>query len=382
MTESTAIFSQKIVKLNGQKYSSSLLDVKIESLIKVANVHGLGVTVFNKNKIVYSKTFGYKNFEKKEPLNKESNIYGASLSKAVFAVFIMKLVENGQIDLDKPLYQYLPKPIYEYQPQKKWHDNYADFKTDTLYKNITARMCLNHTTGLPNWRWDEPDQKLRIGRSQGKRYSYSGEGMVFLQVVLEKYFGKSLEQMMDETIFKPLGMSNSAYTWLPHFEKDFAYGHMPNGNLYEKDKDNEARAASTLETTLADYNKFVKAVLNHSILSKNSTDKMFSNEISIRSIAQFGPLRLRDSPANEAIKLGYGLGWVVLQSPYGTGAFKEGHGDGFQHYSIIFPKKGTGITIMSNSDKAEGIFKELLEFSIGDTYTPWAWENYIPYNSN
>ena len=90
---------------------------------------------------------------------------------------------------------------------------------------------------------------------------------------------------------------------------------------------------------------------------------------------------MRDSTSNDAIQLSYGLGWVLLQSPYGTGAFKEGHGDGFQHYSILFPAQGTGIIIMSNSDNAESIFKELLEITIGDTFTPWYWENYIPYNA-
>lgn len=107
---------------------------------------------------------------------------------------------------------------------------------------------------------------------------------------------------------------------------------------------------------------------------------MFTPQIKLRSIQQFGPLRMRNSTGNDAIKLSYGLGWVLLQSPYGPGAFKEGHGDGFQHYSMIFPSARTGIVIMSNSDNAESIFKELLETTIGDTYTPWYWENYIPYN--
>ena len=74
------------------------------------------------------------------------------------------------------------------------------------------------------------------------------------------------------------------------------------------------------------------------------------------------------------------MGWGILQSPHGIAAFKEGHGDGFQHYTIIFPEKGTGIIILSNSDNAESIFKELLEITIADTYTPWYWQNYIPYD--
>lgn len=371
---------QYIKKLDNKKISFADLDAKIESLMKAAEVQGLAIAIFNKNEPVYKKTFGYKNFETKEPIKTTTNFYGASLSKAVFAVMIMKLVEAGVLDLDKPLQDYLAKPIYEYTPSKKWHDNYSDLKGDSLYKKITARMCLSHTTGFPNWRWDEPDQKLRMKAPPGLRYSYSGEGLVYLQVVLEYYLGKSLEELMREHIFKPSGMNMSSYTWQTEFEKDYCYGHMPYGKLYEKDKDNDARSASTLETTLDDYTLFTKAVLNNSLIKASTRQKMFTPQIKIRSVKQMGPLRLRDSTANDKIKLGYGLGWVLLQSPYGIGAFKEGHGDGFQHYSIIFPKQGTGIIILSNSDNAEGIFKELLETAIGDTFTPWYWENYIPYN--
>ena len=371
---------QTITKLDNSKISFVALDNKIESLMKAANVQGLAITVFNNNEPVYKKTFGYKNIETKEPIKTSTNIYGASLSKAVFALMVMKLVEEGIIDLDKPLQDYLPKPIYEYTPVKKWHDNYSDLKNDTLYKQITARMCLDHTSGFPNWRWDEKDQKLRVKVKPGSRYNYSGEGLVYLQVVLEKMLGKSLEELMQEKIFIPLGMTMSSYTWQPRFEKDYCLGHDATGKLYEKDKDNDARAASTLETTLDDYTSFTKAVLKNSIIKQSTTDKMFSPQIRIRTIHQFPTFSNTDSTLNDAIQLSYGLGWVLLHSPYGVGAFKEGHGDGFQHYSIIFPKQGTGIIIMSNSDNAESIFKELLETAIGDTFSPWYWENYIPYN--
>jgi serine-type D-Ala-D-Ala carboxypeptidase/endopeptidase len=371
---------QSIAKLDNSKISFVSLDDKIRSLMKAANVQGLAVTVFNNNEPVYKKTFGYKRIDTKEPIKTTTNFYGASLSKPVFAVLVMKLVEEGVLDLDKPLQDYLPKPIYEYTPVKKWHDNYSDLKVDSLYKKITARMCLDHTTGFPNWRWDEKDQKLRVKSIPGSRYSYSGEGLVYLQVVLEHMLGRSLEELMQEKIFRPLGMNMSSYTWQTKFENDYCLGHQATGELYEKDKDNDARAASTLETTLDDYTLFTTAVLKSSLLKASTTKKMFTTQIKIRSIQQFGPLRFRDSTLNDAIDLGYGLGWVLLQTPYGTGAFKEGHGDGFQHYSIIFPKTGTGIIIMSNSDNAESIFKELLETAIGDTFTPWYWENYIPYS--
>jgi CubicO group peptidase (beta-lactamase class C family) len=371
---------QTITKLDKSKISFVSLDDNIQSLMKAGNVQGLAIAVFNNNEPVYKKTFGYKRIDTKEPIKTNTNIYGASLSKAVFAVLVMKLVEEGVIDLDKPLQDYLPKPIYEYTSSKKWHDNYSDLKGDSLYRKITARMCLDHTSGFPNWRWFEQDQKLRVNFTPGSKYNYSGEGLVYLQVVLEYMLGKSVEELMKEKIFTPLGMRRSSYTWQTAFEEDYCVGHKATGALYEKDKDNEARSASTLETTLDDYTLFTKAVLKNSVLKATTTKEMFTPQIRLRSVQQFGPLSLVDSTANDGIKLSYGLGWGLLQSPYGTGAFKEGHGDGFQHYSVLFPKQGKGIIIMSNSDNAESIFKELLETAIGDKFTPWYWENYLPYN--
>jgi len=241
-------------------------------------------------------------------------------------------------------------------------------------------MCLAHTSGFPNWRWDEKDQKLRVNFEPGTRYSYSGEGMVYLQVVLEKMLGKSLETLMKEKIFTPLGMQHSSYSWQKEFENNYALGHDETGKVYEKDKDNEPRSASTLETTLEDYTLFLESVLKHSVLKPKTTKEMFSPQIRIRSVQQHGPLRFRDSTLNDPIALSAGLGWLLLKSPFGVGAFKEGHGDGFQHYCIIFPEQGTGILILTNSDNGESIFKELLEAAIGDSYTPWYWENYIPYS--
>jgi len=102
--------------------------------------------------------------------------------------------------------------------------------------------------------------------------------------------------------------------------------------------------------------------------------------VSIRSKRQFGPLANQDGPDNDAIGLGYGLGGGVFMTPYGNAFFKEGHGNGWQHYTICYPEKKVAIIIMTNSDNGESIFKELLAVAIGDIFTPWQWENYVPYD--
>jgi len=375
-------FSQTVTRLDDSKISSAELDNKVQQLMKDGNVQGLAITVFNKNKPVYKKVFGYKRFDTKEPLQTNTNFYGASLSKAVFAVLVMKMVEEKVIELDKPLESYLPQPVSAYGKGTSWNQDYTDLKGDSLHKKITARMCLDHTSGFPNWRWYEPDQKLRVDFEPGSGYSYSGEGLCYLQFVLEKITGKLLEQLMEEKIFRPLGMSTSAYTWQARFEKNYCHGHDTNGKVLEKDKDNAPRSASTLETTPDDLSLFLEGVLEQRILGAVSYKEMFTPQLRLRSKIQMEAQSWLDTTnsENDKIQLSYGLGWGILQTPYGFGAFKEGHGDGFQHYFIIFPEKQMGILILTNSDNGEGIFKELLEFAIGDKYTPWRWQNYIPYD--
>ena len=370
---------QTIERIDGSIVLKDSLTKKIRQLATVAEVQGMAVAIFNENQPVYQSITGYKDFSKKLVLTDSTNIYGASLSKAVFSVLVMKLVEDKIIDLDTPLESYLPKKIYQYAAETRWHDNYSDLKQDSLYHKITARMCLAHTTGFANWRFIEPDRKLKVNSIPGTKYSYSGEGFVYLQVVLEKITGKGLEELAQEIIFKPLQMKNSSYEWQPRFQNDFAYGHMKNGETYKKDIDNEPRGGSTLETTASDYIKFLTAILNQEILTEASYEEIFSPQIRIHSLKNFGPDAKLSTNKYDSIQLSYGLGWVYLKTPHGKAVSKGGHGDGFQHYSILFPESGKGILIMTNSDNGESIYKELLEYTMADTYTPWEWSNYVPY---
>lgn len=238
-----------VKRLDGTEVAPTVLTTRIQELARRGNVHGLGVTVFNAGEPVYSRTFGFKRTDTKEPLTSDTVFYGASVSKAVFGVLVMHLVDDGVIDLDTPLVKYLKEPLdaFEARSPKAWHENLKDLAADPRHTKLTARMCLAHTTGLPNWRWFEPEQKLRIKTEPGARYSYSGEGLTVLQVVLERLTRKSIEELAKEKIFVPYGMTRSSYTWQPRFESDYCHGHDEAGKVQEKDKDNAARSASTLE---------------------------------------------------------------------------------------------------------------------------------------
>jgi len=376
---------QQIKRLDGSQISESELTAKIQALIDSANVTGISITIFNDNEIAYQKSFGYANFENKDALTNKTVFYGASLSKAVFGYLVAQLVVEGVIELDKPLQDYLVMPLPDFKFEKEWR-GYKNLANDKRYENITARMCLSHTTGFPNWRWMTKENdffregKIRFLIDPGTRYSYSGEGINLLQFVIEKITGKGLEELTQERVFKPLEMDMTSYIWRKKFENQFCNGHTSEEKVIPKDKEDEANAAGSMETTIEDYSKFIEHVLKQTGKDSDTTNVLLKSNIRIKSKTQFGFQAWEDTDENDSIELSYGLGWGLLKSPYGKGAFKEGHGEGFQHYSIIFPEKNSGIIILSNSDNAESIFKELLEITIGDTFTPWQWERYIPYH--
>ena len=372
-------YGQTIQRIDGSKLPVDSLHSRIEYLMKVAKVSGAAITVYNNNKPVFSRTYGLADVQKNIPFQQNSVVYAASFAKTVFAYIAMQFVQEKLIELDKPLVEYLNKPLPDYKIPG-WRRGYHDLQGDDRYKKITARMCLTHTTGFPNWRWFEPDKKLRFKFDPGTRYSYSGEGLYLLQFVIEQVTGKDYETISQERVFKPLGMTNTSHVWQSRFEENICYGHNSTGEPYELMKWKEASAGGSMSTTLEDFTKFYTALINSKGLSRKAFHAMTSTQVRIRSRSQFGPLALVDSTDNDDIALGYGLGVGVFTTPYGKAFFKEGHDEGWGHYSICFPEKDIAIVIMTNSDTGESIFKELLEYSIGDRFTPWRWENYIPYN--
>jgi CubicO group peptidase (beta-lactamase class C family) len=367
--------SNQIKRLDGSSISFTDIDKSINRLMNAAEVTGLSLTVINDNNIVYTKSYGYRNKEKNELVDTSTCFYAASFSKAVFAYIAMQLVQEGVLDLDKPVWAYLNKPLPVY-------NSYNNLMDDERWKQITVRHCLCHATGFPNWRWLNPNgnNKLQIFFAPGERYAYSGEGIVLLQLAIEETTGKKLETLAEERVFKPFGMTRTSYLWQPAFESNYAFGYDANGDSLHLKKRTNANAAGSMETTIADYSRFIAAVMQGKGLNEKTKLEMLSPQIAIKSKHQFPSLNtdtLED--VYKSIELSYGLGWGLFKCPYGTAFFKEGHDEGWDHYNVNYPDKKTSIIIMSNSSNGESIFKETLEKIIGDVYTPYDWENYTPY---
>lgn len=298
----------------------------------------------------------------------------ASLTKAAFAYMVMQLVQENVLELDKPVYQYLPKPLPEYP-------EYKDLAGDDRYKKITARMLLDHSSGFPNWRQFNNDKKLNLNFEPGSRFAYSGEGITLMQFVVETVTDRSLAGLMRERIFVPFGMARTSMVWEPRFESDFANAYDENGRSLGPQRRKYPDAAGSMQTTLADYSRFLQAVLRSGGLRKETRDLMLSPQIQILSKHEFPTLATEITDENKSIRLSYGLGWGLYSTPYGNAFFKEGHDDGLRHYAVCFDKPGTCLLIMTNSEFGESIYKELLETLLKNTYTPIEWEGFTPYNS-
>ncbi|NIV95701.1 serine hydrolase, partial [candidate division KSB1 bacterium] len=163
------------------------LENLIPQLMDKAQIPGLSIALIKDAEVLWNGSFGVKSLESNQAVNDSTIFQAASLSKAVFAYAVLKMVERGDLLLDTPLSHYLP-----------------DYVDDERIDQITARIVLSHTTGFPNWRPRDGD--LEIHFMPGSKFSYSGEGYVYLQKVIEHITGLTLNEFMKQNVFEPLGM--------------------------------------------------------------------------------------------------------------------------------------------------------------------------------
>ena len=293
------------------------IEQNIPQMIEEFSVPGLSAALIKDAKVVWSKGFGVRSIDTKEPVTTETIFEAASLSKPVFAYAALKLCKKGALDLDKPLTDYLPQPYITDEPR---------------IKQVTARHVLTHTTGFPNWR-NGPN--LKFIYNPGERFSYSGEGFVYLQTIVEKITAKPLNVYLTQEIFEPFAMKSSSFIWLEKFASSTAIGHDPQGKVSYKGKPDKANAAASLHTTAGDYAKFVAEVLKPSNkdnfhLSETMTNAMLKSQV----------------PVNDSVA--WGLGWGVQVAKTGESFFHWGNNNNRFKNFIVFVARKPGSAEINN----------------------------------
>jgi len=367
------LFAQNVTKvkhLNGQSISTESLQKRLTHLVDSAKIAGLQVAIINNNRTVWTSSFGFKDIENQKPLNDSTIMYAASLTKPVSAYIFMRLVDRGIFKLDQPIYSYLKKPISEYP---KWKDLAEDTASFNL---ITPRMLLAHSSGLPVLR-QLYGNKTNLIAKPGEKFYYSNEGINLLGFVIEEYTGKALEVIAREEVFGPLQMSHTGMIWEKPFENNFSYAYFKDGKKYGSERRQSSRAAGSMSTTASDYARFYIQLMTNKGLSKASLQQMLAPQIAVTSKRGFGGLKDSLTHENDAIKLAWGLGIGLFQSPYGKGFFHTGHGDANQNYAVAFPEKGIAVVLLSNSENFERISAQIVKACIGDIYSPFKWLGHL-----
>jgi CubicO group peptidase (beta-lactamase class C family) len=368
---------QPIVRLDGSRLSIAEADAYARKTLEAAQVRGAQIAVVEKGLLVWSAAYGLRRSQPDLPMDRETTTWAASITKGIFASYVMQLVERGEFNLDQPVARQLPKPLDQYE---SYRQAAADLVHERAWPSVTPRMLLAHTSGLGNFTFLEPDKKMHLHFKPGTRFQYSGDGINLVQFVVEQKKGKPLDQLMQEAIFAPLGMTRTSLVYRSEFEANIADRFDAGGKFLSQTRRMQARGAGSMSSTAEDLARFASALLAGKILDERTRKKMFAPAIEIRSLHQFA-LRANEAEGREAAEVGlaYGLGWGLLtRTRFGPAFFKEGHGDGAQNYFICFERRQACMILLTNSDNGELAFRALLETILGDDVTPWEWEGYTP----
>ena len=320
------------------------LAADLPRLMEQARVPGLAIAVIDRGRVAWTRGFGVMRAGGDAAVTESTRFEAASLSKPVTAYVALQLVDAGRLALDAPLTKYM---------------TYADLPDDPRAKTMTARHVLSHTTGFANWRRRDP---LKLFFAPGERFSYSGEGYVYLQRVIETITGATLEAAAKRMVFEPLGMTRSTFV---NDGADIASRHTDIGMPLELGPAPSAvNAAASLVTTAADYGRFVAAAIAGARLKPETAQLMLTPQVQLDNCVMC-TTRDRAEPSRD---LAWGLGWGLEESSEGRVAWHWGDNGGFKNYVAVLLPARRGFVYFTNSDSGLSLRDQIVARVLGGTH--------------
>lgn len=306
-------------------------------LMKKHTVPGCSIAVIREGNIVWSGACGVRDGQG-APMTDGVLFECASLTKSMFALLAMQEVDNGKLDLDAPI-----APLLNEAP---WSD-------DLRFMRITARQCLCHGSGLPNWQ----GRPMDILFDPGTGYSYSGEGYFLLQRLVEQTEGKDMNALFMERFFLPFGMDSSAACWTPNVGAAFSHGFDRGGKVCKVRAERvvsgnspEPNAAWSLYSHAADYARFLTAMIN------------FRGGL---SQAAFDVMTRTQNSAGKGVDWGLGFG---IPKADANVMWHWGDNSGFKSFAVWDKATGDGAVITTNSDNGLEFCIETLKYLTGGVF--------------
>lgn len=351
-------------------------------LMELAQLPGLGMGVVHEDRLIWKHNAGVANTKTKTPISSESLFPAASMGKQVFAYAVLQLVDRHELELDRPLKQYVSE----------------DAPTGEFGDRITARHILSHSSGLPNWR-GEASEPLVPAFEPGTKFRYSGEGFYYLQRVVEKVTGTGCEAYMQEHIFKPLKMNSSTYLW-----RADAGGRLVSGHRGEEPFDNRAFGEQLFQliqksgTPLAEWNhdRIVREVGKVSspphapAPNEISPNVAFSLLTTVPDYASF--LARITAPRGDGFDLkpetrasiskpfsrvnsalSWGLGWGIEEDGVYRYLWQWGDNGGWKNVVIVHPESRSGLFVFTNGANGMRVVERVARAATGQDHPLFLW---------
>lgn len=319
------------------------LDKRISDLMDEYDIPGVNIALVEKGKVTWSKAYGYADLEEKRKMTTDTVCRVESISKSVTAWGIMKLAEQGKIDLDKPISQYL----------KSWELPPSGFSED----KVTVRHLLTHTSGMPLGDVFErysPKEKVPslkeslskqavLIREPGTSFSYSNTGYNLLELLIEEVTGKDFSEYMQADILNPLGMKGSSFVWSDKYYTEVPMGYDLQGSdvpvyVYPE------KASGGLFATAEDIAAFLTAGM---------TDYSMPGVLTLKSINEIYTPKVDRIGVYSLVFDSYGFGHYIENLSDGNTAVSHGgQGGGIMTHFHSIPETGDSIVILTNSQRS------------------------------
>ena len=328
------------------------VDSIFERVLKERKIAGFAIAVIEKNKIIYSKGFGYRDYEKKLPVTTNTLFAIGSCTKAFTSLLVGLLNKDDKVDYDKPVREYLPALKF--------------FNTE-MNNQITVRDLMCHRTGLPrhDFSWylfntssrDSLLQRIQYQEpTASPRQTWQYNNFMFLAqgMIAEKLTGKTWEQNIKEKIFTPLGMSSSNLS-IKELEKNtdasLGYGLYKDSIIKKLDyyNINAMGPAGSINSSVNEMAKWVTMWINGGkVNGKEIFPASYLKEAMSSQMIIGGALPDKEKP--DIHFANYGFGWFLASY---RGHYRVEHGgniDGFSASTCFFPSDSIGIIVLTNQN--------------------------------
>ncbi|WP_299443106.1 serine hydrolase [uncultured Aquimarina sp.] len=339
ITPELDLIPEKGILHNFDSKNASKVDQFIKAYQEYYEIPGVSLALIKDGKLAYHQTYGVKNTYTEEKVDTTTLFEAASITKPVFGFAVMRLAERGEIDLDKPLYQYLPFEVIAH---------------DERYKLITARHVLTHKTGFPNWAWMNDDGKLDIKFTPGTDYNYSGEGFEYLKRVVAHITKKDINVLLKEEVLTPLGLEHTYFEKNEYLQKVVANGHFDNMATRTQLPD-RAGMAWSMHTEAKTFTNFLLGLSDKKGLKPETYKQMFSIQTEVP----------KDKGENRPGWDEYfGLSIHMEKTPFGATFGHGGNNGDFKCLARMYQDLDMGFVVFTNSNNGDQLYNGLIEFLI------------------